>query len=357
MLSFSLCHQQARALVARAFQHTVKVLQDNKEKLHKVRLCVCVHACVCACVHVCVSVYLHAHVCMCVCLHVFLFVLLLLCSFVVVVEWVILMGRLEALLVTQSSWLVIMEWTYERYISCSSLYLFFQSLSYFHFTAGHDFVGERSDVLWRNWDTHWTPAARKEEDDRAPWLGGNHAKQQRCPPSQTTPETPKKIGVTRTAPVNMIHLECKAAWAERGWWCGCMSSLFLAYFFISRFLPTSFMSATVLFSPTRSVYNFSLHSVTFGHAALLGPSCRGQCLGKHSVVIGPVPYGLITDWPVFGPVKRWAFSLSCPGQSLDKMTWSSLVRRQWLLQLTLSVTLMWNRQKKVQWLENTYLTL
>ena len=46
---------------------------------------------------------------MCVCLHVFRFVLLLLCSFVVVVEWVILMGRLEALLVTQSSWLVIME--------------------------------------------------------------------------------------------------------------------------------------------------------------------------------------------------------------------------------------------------------
>ena len=74
-------------------------------------------------------------------------------------------------------------------------------------------------------------------------------------------------------------LECKAASAERGWWCGYMSSLFLVYFFISPFLQTSFVSATVLFSPTKSLYNFSLRNVTFGHAALLGPSCRG-CAGE-----------------------------------------------------------------------------
>ena len=34
LLYFNL--QEAQALVARAFQHTVKVLQDNKDKLHSV---------------------------------------------------------------------------------------------------------------------------------------------------------------------------------------------------------------------------------------------------------------------------------------------------------------------------------
>lgn len=70
-----------------------------------------------------------------------------------------------------------------------------------------------------------------------------------------------------------------------------------------------------------------------------GTVLQRAVLGQAFCCHWPVPYGLITDWPVFGPVKRWAFSLSCPGQSLDKMTWSSLVRRQWLLQLTLSESL------------------
>ena len=145
--------------------------------------------------------------------------------------------------------------------------------------------------------------------------------------------------MTRTAPVNMIHVGMQSCFS-RTWLVVWIYVVIVSCLLLHQSLPSDILrECHCPLQPHEIIVQLLSPRCHFWPCCTPGTVLQRVRWGKHSVVIGPVPYGLITDWPVFGPVKRWAFSLSCPGQSLDKMTWSSLVRRQWLLQLTLSESL------------------
>ena len=116
---------------------------------------------------------------------------------------------------------------------------------------------------------------------------------------------------------------------DSSWYLSSSMEQCVNFFFVDRFLrtsnPVAFTNAADLFSSARSPYSFSLRGLFSGHVSPLGPSCRGQCWSKCSVVSGALSQGYISDWPIFRLWKRWAFSLLCPVHRLIRMTRSDLV--------------------------------